>query len=88
MHFSTFRILALLSCLSTALAEPLNDINDLCHTNLADGTKAIICHHISNTVAEWTTYFANNGESICCPVGNTCLLSNETVPAVACYDPS
>jgi len=68
----------------------LNDIDEMCSANFANDPKAIICvkDGASTTfVTADNSYLRGNDDHICCEADNTCMVSNHTIPKVACYEP-
>lgn len=70
----------------------MNDIDTLCSVNFFESNiKAIVCIR-SGTDTQLTTsstsYLPGNKDHLCCKADNICMLSNTTVPEVACYDPT
>ncbi|KAH7117291.1 hypothetical protein EDB81DRAFT_892151 [Dactylonectria macrodidyma] len=70
----------------------MNDIDTLCYVNFVESNvKAIVCIR-SGTDTQLTTsstsYLRGNKDHLCCKADNICMLSNSTVPEVACYDPT
>ena len=70
----------------------MNDINTLCGVNYGSGyDKFVVClkdGESTTFTTKPTTYLRQADEHMCCPVGNSCMISNSTGNIeVACYDP-
>lgn len=91
--FLLFPLPILSSALSSRQTDErttLNDISTLCMINFSrDPATTIIClkDGASTTfTTRTTTYLRNGDDAMCCDGDNdVCMLSNHTVPVVACY---